>query len=70
MLTEKFLLGRGREDLSTQEKQILEDSVAEVKSLPPRSIGAAVAPRSTLGGPYTTATPLFMRSISRRRRSR
>jgi CRP-like cAMP-binding protein len=36
MLTEKFLLGRGREDLSAQEKQILEDSVAEVRSLPPR----------------------------------
>lgn len=36
MLTEKFLLGRGREELSAQEVQILEDGVSEVKSLPAR----------------------------------
>lgn len=38
MVTEKFLLGRGREDLSTEEKHVLEDSVAAVRSLPGRSL--------------------------------
>lgn len=36
MLTEKFLLGRGRDELSDLEKQILERSVREVATLPSR----------------------------------
>lgn len=37
MLTEKFLLGRGREKLSDDETRVIEDSVATVRSLPGRT---------------------------------
>ncbi len=38
MLTEKFLLGRGRDELSHDEKQVMEDSIAAVRTLPGRSL--------------------------------
>ncbi len=37
MLTGKFLLGRGREELSSDEKQVIEDSIAAVRTLPGRT---------------------------------
>lgn len=36
MLTDKFLLGRGRDELSDTEKRVLEDSIASVRDLPAR----------------------------------
>lgn len=38
MLTEKFLLGRGRDELSADEKQTIEDSVSAVRTLPSRTL--------------------------------
>ncbi len=38
MLTEKFLLGRGRDELSDEEKTVLEESVAGVRTLPGRTL--------------------------------
>lgn len=38
MITEKFLLGRGRERLGDDEKRVLEESVAAVHTLPGRSL--------------------------------
>ncbi len=37
MLTEKFLLGRGREELGDDEKRVIEESVAAVRTLPGRT---------------------------------
>jgi CRP-like cAMP-binding protein len=38
MLTEKFLLGRGRDELSDDEKRTIEDSVAALRTLPGRTL--------------------------------
>ncbi|MES3152366.1 Crp/Fnr family transcriptional regulator [Sphingomonas faeni] len=38
MISSKFLMGRGRSELTDEEKQVLEDSIAGVRSLPGRNL--------------------------------
>lgn len=38
MISGKFLLGRGRENLSDIEKQVIEDSIAEIRTVPARKL--------------------------------
>lgn len=51
MISGKFLLGRGRENLSDAEKQVIEDSIAEIRTVPARKLlvrAGAPAHTSTL----------------------
>jgi hypothetical protein len=36
MISEKFLMGRGRHELSSEEKQVLEDGIESVRQVPAR----------------------------------